>query len=108
MTSTTPFPTTKQRVAAITGGAGHIGRAIARKLASRGVLIAVLDKSLEIGKDFVAELEAEFPGGHVFIETDLMQPESFSKINALIVQAFGRLAHWSRRSDSAIAASRWH
>ena len=92
MNSIPPHPaTTTQRVAAITGGAGHIGRAIARKLASRGVLIAVLDKSVETGKDFAAELEAAFPGGHSFIETDLMQPESFSTISARIVQAFGRL-----------------
>ena len=79
------------RVAAITGGAGHIGKAIARKLASRGVLIAVLDKSLESGNDFAAELEAAHPGGHTFIETDLMQANSFSAVGARIEQAFGRL-----------------
>ena len=48
-------------VAAITGGAGHIGQAIARKLAGRGVLIAVLDKSAPAGQAFAAELEALHP-----------------------------------------------
>ncbi len=78
-------------VAAITGGAGHIGRAIARKLAGRGVLIAVLDKSAEAGQAFAAELEAAHPGGHRFVAADLMQPESFAAIRAQIESAFGRL-----------------
>lgn len=80
-----------RHVAAITGGAGHIGRAIARKLAGRGVLIAVLDKSIESGPVFAAELEEQHPGGHRFIEADLMQPESFAILRAQIEAAFGRL-----------------
>jgi NAD(P)-dependent dehydrogenase (short-subunit alcohol dehydrogenase family) len=78
-------------VAAITGGAGHIGQAIARKLASRGVLIAVLDKNADAGRAFAAELEAAHPGDHRFIDADLMQPESFAAIRAQIESAFGRL-----------------
>jgi len=80
-----------QAVAGITGGAGHIGRAIARKLAGRGVLIAVLDKSVGAGRAFAAELELEHPGGHRFIEADLMQPESFAAVHDSIANAFGRL-----------------
>lgn len=78
-------------VAAITGGAGHIGRAIAQKLASRGVDIAVLDKSAESGLAFAAELQAQHGGGHRFIEADLMQPESFAAVRSAIEAAFGRL-----------------
>lgn len=78
-------------VAAITGGAGHIGRAIATRLATRGVRIAVLDKNVEAGRAFVAELETQYPGGHRFVEADLMQPESFAPIAGSIAQAFGRL-----------------
>lgn len=80
-----------RHVAAITGGAGHIGQAIARKLAGRGVLIAVLDKNADAGRRFAAELEAAHPCGHRFIDADLMQPESFSAIRAQIESAFGRL-----------------
>jgi NAD(P)-dependent dehydrogenase (short-subunit alcohol dehydrogenase family) len=80
-----------RNVAAITGGAGYIGRAIARKLASRGILLAILDKSVEAGRVFAAELEAEFPGGHRFIEADLMQPESFTTIRDAITREFDRL-----------------
>lgn len=78
-------------VAAITGGAGHIGQAIARKLADRGVLIAVLDKSAPAGQAFAAELETLHPGGHRFIEADLMQPESFAALRGQIESDFGRL-----------------
>lgn len=78
-------------VAAITGGAGHIGQAIARKLAGRGVLIAVLDKNADAGRAFAAELEAAHTGDHRFIDADLMQPESFAVIRAQIESVFGRL-----------------
>lgn len=79
------------RVAAITGGAGHIGRAIAHKLADRGVLIAVLDKSVATGQALMSELQARHPAGHRFIEADLMQPESFASIRMQIGASFGRL-----------------
>src|SRR6218665_749483 len=58
------------RVAAIPGGAGHIGRAIAQKLADRGVLIAVLDKSVAAGQALMSELQAPQPTDHRFIKTD--------------------------------------
>ncbi|MCW5221423.1 SDR family oxidoreductase [Verminephrobacter aporrectodeae subsp. tuberculatae] len=82
---------TIRSVAAITGGAGHIGRAIARKLASRGLRIAILDKNLQAGQAFAAELQALHPGDHRFIDADLMQPESFAHIRARIEADFGRL-----------------
>lgn len=78
-------------VAAITGGAGHIGRAISHKLAARGVVIATLDKNAEAGEAFAAELKAQYGGNHRFIPADLMQPESFAKIAETIEQTYGRL-----------------
>lgn len=80
-----------RHVVAITGGAGHIGRAIAHKLAKRGILIAVLDKNAESGQAFVAELKDQYAGDHRYIEIDLMQPESFITARAKIEQSFGRL-----------------
>lgn len=74
-------------VAAITGGAGHLGKAFARKLAARGVRVAILDKNASAGKAFATELG----GQHRFIETDLMQPESFALAAKEIKSAFGRL-----------------
>ena len=80
-----------QRVAAITGGAGHLGRAFANKLAGRGVSIAVLDKNADAGNAFAAELQATHGGQHRFIDADLMQPECFAACRDQIQQTFGRL-----------------
>jgi NAD(P)-dependent dehydrogenase (short-subunit alcohol dehydrogenase family) len=69
-----------QRMAAITGGAGHLGRSIALKLAARGVQVAVLDKNAEAGRAFAAELTQKHGSGHRFIAADLMEPSSFAAI----------------------------
>lgn len=79
------------RVAAITGGAGHLGSAIAHKLASRGVHIAILDKSEDHGRRLEADLRARHGGEHKFIAADLMEPGSFAGIRTDIEAAFGQL-----------------
>lgn len=81
----------KSKVAAITGGAGHLGRAMARKLASRGVRIAVVDKDEATGAPFVAELEHDYPLGHRFIAANLMEPSGFAGIRDAIASGFGSL-----------------
>lgn len=78
-------------VAAITGGAGHLGQAFSHKLAARGVHIAVLDKNAEAGNAFVTDLKKTYGGKHAFISADLMQPESFAQIHKDIAAHFGRL-----------------
>jgi NAD(P)-dependent dehydrogenase (short-subunit alcohol dehydrogenase family) len=80
-----------QRTAAITGGAGHLGRAIALKLAARGVHVAVLDKNAAAGQAFAAELQKQHGGGHRFIAADLMQPDSFAAVARDLQAGFGRL-----------------
>jgi NAD(P)-dependent dehydrogenase (short-subunit alcohol dehydrogenase family) len=75
----------KQPVAAITGGAGHLGRAMAQRLAQRGVRIAVLDKNAQAGDAFAKELGE----GHSFIMADVMQPESFASIATDLKKQFG-------------------
>jgi NAD(P)-dependent dehydrogenase (short-subunit alcohol dehydrogenase family) len=77
--------------AAITGGAGHIGRAIAHKLADRGVDVAILDKDGVAGRSFANELKTQYGGRHCFVETDLMQPEAFAAIRAEIESQLGSL-----------------
>jgi NAD(P)-dependent dehydrogenase (short-subunit alcohol dehydrogenase family) len=78
-------------VAAITGGAGHLGQAYAQRLAQRGVDIAVLDKNAQAGEAFAAKLTQAHGGNHRFIMADLMQPESFRRIASDIKTQFGRL-----------------
>lgn len=77
-------------VAAITGGAGHIGQAIAHTLAARGVHIAVIDKDAALGNKFVSEL-SKHGGKHSFIEADLLQPDVFAAIKRAIEKNHGRL-----------------
>ena len=79
------------RVAAITGGAGHLGRAFAHRLASRGVFVAILDKDAAGGTAFAAELVRQHGGDHRFLAADLMEPSSFAGVRAAIEQEFGRL-----------------
>lgn len=76
-----------QRVAAITGGAGHLGKSFGKTLAGRGVRIAVLDKNKDAGEAFAKELGS----GHAFIPTDLMEPGSFAATTEAIRKQFGRL-----------------
>lgn len=80
-----------QRTAAVTGGAGHLGRAFGHKLAARGVQVAVIDKNAKEGNAFAAKLVKEHGGNHRFVEADLMQPESFAAIRDALQSAYGRL-----------------
>lgn len=79
------------RVAAITGGAGHLGRAFGHKLAARGVDVAVLDKDTAAGRAFAESLRQQHGGSHAFIEVDLMDPAAFGQARTAIQSAFGRL-----------------
>lgn len=78
-------------VAAITGGAGHLGQAIAHKLAERGIYIAILDKNAEAGQAFALDLKNRYGGEHRFIAADLMQAEVFAEIQHEICSAYGQL-----------------
>ena len=81
----------KDTVAVITGAAGHIGKASCKKLASKGVNIAVVDKNEAAGKSFVEELKTEYSVDSLFLDIDLIQSDAFEKAHAEIKQHFGRL-----------------
>jgi NAD(P)-dependent dehydrogenase (short-subunit alcohol dehydrogenase family) len=80
----------KDAVAIITGGAGHIGRAVGRKLAERGVHVAVLDKSKDQGMAFAAELSSQSGIACAFLDADLMDPACFAAIKAEVESRWGR------------------
>jgi NAD(P)-dependent dehydrogenase (short-subunit alcohol dehydrogenase family) len=61
---------TDQLSAVITGGASGLGAAVARKLASKGIKVALFDMNEEAGEPLAAEL------GGVFCQTDVSNAES--------------------------------
>ena len=73
------------RVAVITGGASGIGLASARRLASEGATIVVVDMNAEAGEAVAAEL------GGLFVAADVTSPEDNERIYATTVQTYGRV-----------------
>lgn len=81
----------KNPVALITGGAGHIGQATARRLAEKGVNIVILDKNQTGGAAFVVALKAEYGVEAYLIDYDLSDKTVFTKIRDEITSLCGRL-----------------
>ncbi|MDA3040932.1 MAG: SDR family NAD(P)-dependent oxidoreductase, partial [Actinomycetota bacterium] len=73
------------KAAVITGGAGVIGRALARHLAAAGVHVTLADISPDRGKSIASELDCEF------IETDVCDMHANERMIAAAVGRFGRL-----------------
>ncbi len=81
----------KEHVALITGGAGHIGRAVGEKLAQRGVNIAVLDKDRAGAEKFCAKLAADYDVESAFIDANLLESDTFTKVATQVGDKFDRL-----------------
>ena len=73
------------RVAVITGGAGGIGLASARRLASEGATVVLVDTNAETGKAAADEL------GGLFIAADVTSPQDNERIYAETVDRYGRI-----------------
>lgn len=80
-----------QKVALITGGAGHIGQSIARKLSESGTRIAILDKDSDRGKKFADEINREFNSNSHFLELDLLSEMAFNDIEKRVIDLFGNI-----------------
>ena len=67
------------RTALITGGAGGIGAAVARRLASEGANVAIADLSLDAGEKIAAEIVAA--GGKAWAYTlDVASPDDVNRV----------------------------
>jgi 3-oxoacyl-[acyl-carrier protein] reductase len=76
------------RVAAVTGGGGSLGHAIARNLAKSGVAVAIVDRDYALAR--AVEAEIGNPGVHALaIEADVTQPETLDRMLGLIIERFG-------------------
>ena len=78
-------------VAIITGGAGHIGRAIANKMARRGVNLIIIDKNAGSAEEFAERLAAEFSIKALSIAVDISGEEIFARVAAETKDTFNRL-----------------
>ena len=73
------------KVAVITGGAGTIGRALARHLVEAGVRVTLADIAAGSGEALASEL------GCSFVETDVCDPGDNERMIAAAVDRYGRL-----------------
>ncbi|MEO8606462.1 MAG: SDR family oxidoreductase [Chloroflexota bacterium] len=67
------------RTALITGGAGGIGAAVARRLASDGANVAIADLSQEAGEKIVAEI-AQAGGKAAAYKLDVTSPDDVNRV----------------------------
>jgi NAD(P)-dependent dehydrogenase (short-subunit alcohol dehydrogenase family) len=89
---TSLYPDLAGQVALITGGAGAIGRAIARGLLRAGARVALVDVAGERLQGFVAELAAEFaPGSALPLVASVTDSTQVRLAFDRTVEEFGRL-----------------
>jgi NAD(P)-dependent dehydrogenase (short-subunit alcohol dehydrogenase family) len=80
--------TLKDRVALVTGGAGHIGRAICQTLAEQGASVVVLDRD---GAEAVAdEVREQYGIATMGVNLDLADEDAVRQVPKRIVSKFGR------------------
>ena len=78
-------------VVAITGGAGHIGHAIAERCAEAGAAIAVIDREVKRSDATASQIAEKHKVDAAGFDVDLSDPEAIARVSARIEQRFGRL-----------------
>lgn len=79
------------RVAIVTGGAGHIGRAIAAALAELGADIALVDIAASVGADAVVKLKESWPVNAEMFECDFEDGLAVREVPHRVREKFGRI-----------------
>ena len=80
-----------ERVALVTGGAGHIGRVIAGGLAELGANIAIVDMPASRGSDVAAKLSECWPVKSGMFDCDFEQSASVADLPRRVREKFGRI-----------------
>ena len=79
------------RVAAITGGCGHIGMAMAHALAEQGCQLLLIDRGQDALDSAAAALGARWPVRVETVVLDLEQEQARAGLPAIVQERFGRL-----------------
>ena len=77
------------KVCVITGGAGVIGAAMVKAMASVGVKIAIADINKEVAERVAAEISKEYNAEVIGVEANVLDKESLIKAKAVINEKFG-------------------
>ncbi|KAF9886951.1 hypothetical protein FE257_010692 [Aspergillus nanangensis] len=77
--------------AIVTGGAGGIGAAVTRKLASRGINVLIADLQDDEGEKLVVELKNEYNVDAAFLHVDVSQEADVIQMVNRAVELWGRL-----------------
>lgn len=80
----------KDKVVAITGGTGVLGKEIGAYLASQGAKVVIMGRKAEVGEAIVADIKAK-GGEAMFLTTDVMNVEIVEQNLKDILVAYGRV-----------------
>ncbi len=79
------------KVCVITGGAGVIGSALVKAMASVGVKIAIADINKVVADKVASEISAEFNAQVIGVEANVLDKESIEKAKAEINEKLGQI-----------------
>ncbi len=86
---TIDFSDLNGKVCVITGGAGVIGSALVKGMASVGVKIAIADINKEVAEKVAAEISAEFKASVIGVEANVLDKESLEKAKIEVNEKLG-------------------
>lgn len=80
----------KDQVVVITGGTGVLGSCIGEYLALQGAKVVLLGRKKETGEKLASDIRAK-GGEAVFMETDVMNPESVTACRDEVLKRYGKV-----------------
>lgn len=88
-TRSAPARVLQDRTALITGGAGHIGRAIARRFAAEGARVVVADLGEAASQSVASEIATEFGVDTAGYAMNVADPDDVERVAGEVTDRFG-------------------